>query len=279
MIEAKPFLKWAGGKRQLAPTILEHAPRKFGRYFEPFLGAGAVFFALRPERAMLGDVNQELVTTFYGVAFDMRGVELELYRLAEAHRQNDLETFMAVRKEWPAAYPPYHVAARMIYLNRTCFNGVYRVNKKNEFNVPIGDRGKAFAPDFENLKACSALLAKALGGDTNLFADDYMTTTDSAERGDFVYIDPPYMPASKTASFTAFSKDGFNDEAQEVLSDHVRHLAQKGVHVIASNSDTPRVRELYKGMKMIEVSRRGTVSSKAGARGRVGELLILGGAW
>lgn len=277
----RPPFRYTGGKQKLAPTLASLAPKTLDghTYYEPFSGAGALFFHLQPKRAVLGDLNRELITTYYALGFDYARVELELHRHAELHRANDAQHYYLTRAESPTKMQPWKVAGRFLYLNRAGFNGLYRLNQSGQFNTPLGDRDKPVVFDFENLRACSQLLQKALSNDTALLSGDYRETTKTVTPGDFVYLDPPYVPVSKTASFTAFTKDGFSEEDQLALAAHFRALAAAGVHVMASNSDTAWVREAYKGFKMVEVTRQGTMSSKADGRGRVGELVILGGTW
>lgn len=269
MSAAKPFLKWAGGKTGLLPEILPRLPAQIGRYYEPFIGGGAVFFALasenRIEQAYLGDANTELVLTYQTIAQMPWKVIAQLKGLAAKHS----ETFfyaMRARKPKPnlAAY-----AARMIYLNKTCFNGLYRVNKKGEFNVPFGDYKNPTICDEEIILAASKVLS-----DADIAVGDFEERLSTAKRGDVVYCDPPYVPASPTANFTAYSKVGFGLGEHERLRHVAEKLIARGVHVLLSNSDTPLVRKLYQGFNLEPVKARRAINSKGGKRGHVGELLI-----
>ena len=264
-VDAKPFLKWVGGKRQLLPVIALLVPPKFGTYYEPFLGGGALFFALRPKRAWLTDANERLVRAYRGVRDGHESVAraLRLY-------PHSLDFFQGMRELKIDNMEDGDVAAWLIYLNKTCFNGLYRVNKANRFNVPFGRYTNPKICDAENLLACSAALSNA-----HLECGDFEAVVNGAKRGDFVYFDPPYVPISVTSDFTSYTKGGFDVADQIRLRDVARGLKKRGVHVLLSNSSAPIVRELYgKGFEIIEVSATRRVNSKASARGAVTELLI-----
>ena len=266
-VPAAPLLKWAGGKRQLLPEIRKNVPAAFGRYFEPFVGGGAVFFDLFTEShvlAYLGDANAELIVTYSAVRDDVDGVITAL----RAHaRQHSEEHFYAVRAQRVRA--PSSVAARMIYLNRTCFNGLYRVNRRGEFNVPFGKYTNPTICDEDNLRACSRVLASA-----ELVCADFASVVAVARKGDFAYFDPPYVPVSETGDFTSFTAAGFGPADQERLVQCARRLKETGVHVLLSNADLPAVRKIYAGFEMRRVEARRNINSKGGKRGDVGELLI-----
>jgi DNA adenine methylase len=256
-----------GGKRALLPEILPRLPAKIETYYEPFLGGGAVFFALAAEKrfesAVLSDTNEELIETYRTVRDDVGNLIRRLKTHAAKHSE---EYFYKMRAKRGA-----EVAARMIYLNRTCFNGLYRVNRKGEFNVPFGKYANPTICDAENLRA----VFEALDGN-DLRNQDFERCVLVAEKGDAVYMDPPYSPASETANFTAYTAGGFGPAEQERLRDVARKLIDRGVHVLLSNSDTPFVRKLYKGFKIEEVQAPRRVNSKGDKRGNVGELLISG---
>ncbi len=266
---AAPFLKWAGGKRQVLPEIRKHVPEKFGRYFEPFVGGGAVFFDLFAadrirSRGYLGDVNEELVTTYEAVRDHVDTVVSALRAHARHHSES---YFYEERARRPVTGP--HVAARMIYLNRTCYNGVYRVNKKGGFNVPIGRYVNPTVCDEDNLRACSEALEYA-----ELVCGDFASVLATARSGDFAYFDPPYVPTSETADFTGFTAAGFKMSDHERLVECARRLKEQGVSVLLSNADLPAVRKLYKGFEIRRVEVRRNINSKGGKRDAVGELLI-----
>lgn len=275
---AQPFLKFCGGKRQLLPEIRKYVPEKFGRYFEPFVGGGAVFFDLvaagrmarhvvAPPGAVLGDANQELMATYGAVRSGVEKVCARLRRHADRHSET---YYYGVRaRPYDAKGSVACVGARMIYLNRTSFNGLYRVNKRGEFNVPFGRYKNPTICDKENLLACSRALRMA-----KLESGDFEVIVALAERGDFAYFDSPYCPVSTTSNFTSYTRDGFTLDDQRRLAECARALKARGVHVLLSNADVPIVRKLYKGFELHRVSARRNINSKGGKRGAVGELLI-----
>lgn len=278
---AMPFLKWVGGKRKLVPEIRKIMPQRFKRYLEPFLGGGALFFDVAPDAqvhgpAYLADVNMELLNTYLGVKLNVE----EVIRLLMIHKQQHTvrgkDYYLERRLQDVDAWTEPKTAARMIYLNKTCFNGLYRVNKKGKFNVPMGRYTDPRIVDTSGLRACATMLQRA---DAEIHHTDFSAVRDVAERGDFVYFDPPYVEVSYTSNFKGYAPGGFDEEQQQKLADLFRELAADGVHCIASNSDTPLVHKLYAGFPTQRVSRAGTVSSKPTKRARVGELLIRGGSW
>lgn len=272
----KPFLKWAGGKAWLAERIASLLPERMDTYCEPFLGGGAVLLHLAERgaftRAVVGDVNPELITAWKAVRDDVESVIGVLQRTEFLHRDNPRLMFDAEKR---AKYTtPAFIAARMIYLNHTCFNGLYRVNKRGEFNVPFGRHKNPTICDAENLRAVSRLLNErnvefVCGGFRNAIA----SAPQLGRRGG-VFIDPPYVPASSTSSFTSYSREGFPEDDQRLVSSLMEWLSLCGAPCVASNSDTPLVRELYGGFNMGTVYRRGTMSSKGTGRKPVPELLI-----
>lgn len=276
---AKPFLKWAGSKRYLLPKILPRLPEKIGTYFEPFLGGGAVFFALAAEgrfnKAVVGDANEALINVYGSLIMEHSGrvgpdaLILELKKHANAHSR---EHYYAVRASRPRS--DIAQAARFIYLNRTCFNGLYRVNRKGEFNVPMGSYANPTICDEENLRSVSKTLLSLKS--LRVLAKDFRLTVKGARKGDAVYFDSPYVPLSKTSDFTAYVKGGFDEAAHVRLRDCFKALDERGVHVLLSNSDTPFVRLFYKGFHISEVKAPRRINSKGGKRGNVSELLISG---
>ncbi|MCK5689013.1 DNA adenine methylase [Myxococcota bacterium] len=261
---AKPFLKWAGGKTKLAPQIMSHFPESFGRYHEPFVGGGAIFFKLRPDKATLSDVNPELVATWTAIRDNVDGV----IALLEEHRVSE-EEFYRVRSLDGSAMGEADAAARTIFLNKTCFNGLYRVNQKGKFNVPFGKYRNPNIVNEENLRRVSALLQGV-----KITVADATQVGRRARRGDLIYFDPPYDPISKSASFTSYAKGGFGKEEQAKLAKTFRTLANRGVHVVLSNSDTPYIRELYKDFKMDQIWVRRPINSRADRRGPVAEVIV-----
>jgi DNA adenine methylase len=261
----RPFLKWAGGKRQLLPSLRRLAPRDASTYFEPFVGGGALFFALQPKRAVLADVNERLIRTYKGVKNHVE----EVIRQLEGFPYEP-EFFYGFRQVDIDAGTDADVAAWFIYLNRTGFNGLYRVNRDNRFNVPFGRYVNPTICDKDTLRACSAALARA-----ELLVADFASVVKEAAQGDFVYFDPPYAPLSATSSFTSYTSRGFDHEEQKRLCATVRKLKERRVQVLLSNSSAPSIRELYAdGFDVTEVSATRLVNSKASARGAIVELLI-----
>jgi DNA adenine methylase len=267
---ARPFLKWAGGKAQLLPEIVARVPASFGGYHEPFIGGGAVFFALAAGGrlgggASLSDVNPNLVETWRAIRDDVEGVIAAL-----GPHVNEAEHFYRVRALEPGALTLAARAARVIYLNKTGFNGLYRENRSGRFNVPFGRYANPTICDAPNLRAVS----KALQG-VSIEVRDFRSVLERAVPGDFVYFDPPYVPLSSTASFTAYSRGGgFGPEEQRALRDVFAELAARGVHVLLSNSDVPIVRELYRGFRIEQVWARRPINSNPDARGAVAEVLV-----
>lgn len=265
-MQAKPFLKWAGGKRQLLPELLKHVPEKIRTYREPFLGGGALFFALadRLTDARLSDANAELVTAYDGIKhFDLGRIESLLRHHESTHSR---EHFRSVREA--RDLPWYAATARMIYLNRAGFNGLYRVNKSGQFNVPWGKR-ETVSFDYDNLRACSSALQSA-----QVFTADFRVAIAEAQDGDFVYCDPPYVPNSETANFTTYTRDGFTLEDQHALKRCALAAKERGANVLLSNSDTWKTREIYEGWNMRTVQARRSINRDGAKRGPVGELLI-----
>lgn len=235
-IQAKPILKWAGGKTQMLGELIPKVPASYGRYIEPFFGGGAMFFALQPENAVIADSNPELINMYRQVASHVEDV-IKYLRSYE----NTSEMFYAVRSlEW-TALPKAEAAARTIYLNRTCFNGLYRVNKQGRFNVPFGRYKNPKICDEEGLRAASQVLKKAeiLCGDYILVLEHY------AQPGDFVFLDPPYLPISEYSDFKRYTKEQFYEEDHVELAKMVMTLHERGCHIILTNSNHPLVHELY----------------------------------
>jgi len=273
MFEAKPFLKWAGGKTQLLEKILGTFPQKVKTYYEPFVGGGAVFFSMasqkRFERAVINDWNQELVNCYRTI----RDFPTDLIRQLSDLRY-DREVFANMRQQKPEDLEPVHRAARTIYLNKTGFNGLYRVNRAGGFNVPFG-KFKTPPKIFEEstIRGCSEALNDRF---VSIQSTDFAAVCGEAEKGDLVYFDPPYVPVNQTSDFTSYTSKGFGLEEQERLARLFASLAKKGANVVLSNSDTEIVRKLYAGFTIVEVLARRNINSKADKRGPVTELLVLG---
>jgi DNA adenine methylase len=261
----RPFLKWVGGKGQLLEQLGPLLPPMFGRYFEPFIGGGALFFARRPPRASLSDVNKELIDCYLAVRDHVDQVIAELGK----HDYNR-EHYYAVRAWEPKALAPARRAARTIFLNKTGFNGLYRVNRAGKFNVPFGRYTDPRFCDEGNLRSCSLALK-----DVDLCVRTFQSIVDEARAGDFVYFDPPYVPLSDTSDFTSYVAGGFSWKEHEELAGVFRRLARKGVYAMLSNSDTKAVRQLYAGFPIHAVYASRSVNSKGTHRGKVGEVVVV----
>jgi DNA adenine methylase len=275
----RPFLKWVGGKGQLLGELLERIDKAgdFGRYHEPFVGGGALFYALYrakhlKEKAWLSDYNPRLITTYEGVKLDVE----EVIRSLHKHKNHHSETYYyKVREQLRddvsigAKTPAPEHAARIIYMNKTGYNGLYRENNKGLYNVPFGRYKNPLICDENNLRACSKALSKV-----KLYSCHFDEIINRAEPDDLVYFDPPYVPVSKTSAFTGYSKDGFGEDSQKLLANICEELNAKGVKFLLSNSYTDSVRDLYKKFKVEEVSANRNINSNASKRGAVSEALV-----
>ena len=267
----KPFLKWAGGKSQLAGEIKKHVTPDFSTYYEPFLGGGAVLFYLQPHKAVVNDSSEELMNVY-------RVVKDRLEELIEDLKQhvNDADYFYDIRS-WDRnegeykKLSPVKRASRLIYLNKTCYNGLYRVNKKGQFNVPFG---KYKNPDIVNesvLRAVSNYLNK---NEIYFYCGDFVDNLQNIEESAFVYFDPPYDPVSDSANFTSYNKNGFFKEEQERLKQVCDSLNEKGVKFLLSNSATNFIKDLYRDYKCEIIPARRAINSRGDKRGEVDELLV-----
>jgi len=269
----RPFLKWAGGKTQLLPQFerLYPSPESFSRYLEPFVGSAAVYLHVRrlfaPREVVLADGNEDLINVYRAVQDDVEGVIRRLARHRSAHSEAH---YYQTRARKPAALSAPTRAARTIYLNKTCFNGLYRVNSRGEFNVPMGRYRNPSILDAENLRAA----ALALDG-VELRIAHFRETLEYARRGDFVYFDPPYQPLTRTSAFTAYTRDTFTPADQEELAQIFRRLSERGCRVMLSNSDSPLIHRLYQGFDLRRVDARRAINSKGDRRGRISELVVL----
>lgn len=235
-VQARPILKWAGGKTQMLGDLLPKVPNSYGRYIEPFFGGGAMFFALQPESAIIADSNPELINMYQEVANHADNVIQYLKQY-----ENTSEMFYAVRSQEWTTLPKAEAAARTIFLNRTCYNGLYRVNKHGQFNVPYGKYKNPKICDEAGLRAASEALKKA-----DILCGDYLLVLEHhAQPGDFVFLDPPYLPVSEYADFKRYTKEQFYEEDHVELSKVIMALHERGCHVILTNSNHPLVHELY----------------------------------
>lgn len=276
----KPFLKWVGGKRQLLDYINKYKPKTFKRYYEPFVGGGSVFMSLQHPQTSVGDYNEELINTYEVV----RDKVDELISILRIHDNNNSEEYFYKLREWDRngtieKKSNIERAARFIYLNKTCYNGLFRVNSQGQFNVPYGRYKKPNIVNEAILQATSMFLNK---NKIKIFCGDFSETVKSAERGDFIYFDPPYAPlVEDTQSFTGYTLNGFGYEEQERLRDLFVELDKKGCYVMLSNSSSKIIHELYKDYaettKIVKASRN--VNSNASGRGKVDEVLIMNYAY
>lgn len=268
---ARPILKWVGGKGRLLEKLMARMPPVWGegRYFEPFAGGAALLFHLRPRRAILSDQNADLINVYRCVAWHLETVTRHLARHRRLHSE---EHYYKVRESWnrrSANQTNASRAAQFIYMNKTCFNGLYRVNGKGEFNVPMGRYKNPNIYDLAGLRSASAVLRNV-----ELYRANYRDAVIDAESGDFVYFDPPYHPLTSTANFASYTSSGFGEDDQRELADVANGLASKGCSVLLSNSDTPLIRDIYKGWGIDRVMCGRSISSKSTERGSVAEVII-----
>lgn len=265
-----PYLKWVGGKRQLLPTILSHVPQEYGTYYEPFLGGGALLFALQPKQAVVSDSNSELINTYRVIRDALSDLVIELqgyrktkddyYFIRALDRLEGFKTISSVKR-----------AARFLYLNKTCFNGLHRVNSKGQFNTPYGYYKSPTILDRDKIDLVQEYLSS---NQVSILNCDYEETLWTASKGDFVYLDPPYEPLSATSSFTGYSATGFSQEDQRRVKEVVDRLTRIGVKVLISNSYCPFIEELYQEYSQVQVLASRAINSKGDGRGKITELLI-----
>jgi len=273
--QARPFLKWAGGKTQLLDQFQRFfpGPGVMRRYLEPFVGSGAVFFRVKsllgPERSVLADSNEDLINVYDVIQTDLEG----LIRRLERHRRlHSKEHYYRTRAQLTIRMTDTSRAARFIYLNKTCYNGLYRVNSRGQFNVPMGRYVNPPILDEANLRAVGA----ALRGVRMLNAG-FEQTLDYAKAGDFIYLDPPYHPISSTSYFTAYTQDRFQASDQQALADVFVQLHRRGCLLMLSNSDAPLPREIYRNpdFRIEQVSARRNINSRADRRGHISEVVVV----
>lgn len=266
--KARPFLKWAGGKTQLLPQLLPQVPREYDTYIEPFLGGGALFFALHPKSAKLNDVNKELINAYLQIRDSHEAVIEELKKYQKKH---SIEFYYSTREKKVGQLNSIQRAARFIYLNKTCFNGLHRVNKNGDFNVPIGSYKNPTILDEDNIKACS----KALG-DVELFSMDYRDFLKKhVKKNNFVYLDPPYIPLSLSADFDRYSEGKFRLGNQVELAHIYSSLVDSGKNVLLSNSAADIAYKLYGDFKITTVQATRHINNDGTGRGKVDEILVL----
>ncbi|HEL2437989.1 TPA: DNA adenine methylase [Streptococcus suis] len=268
----QPFTKWTGGKRQLLPVIKSLMPDNYNSYFEPFIGGGAVFFELIPKKAIINDFNSELINCYRQIKDNPQ----KLIELLVEHQKNNskdyyLELRSVDRDDRIHAMTDTERAARIMYMLRVDFNGLYRVNSKNQFNVPYGRYKNPKIVDSDLILSISQYLNK---NNIEILTGDFEKAVEDVGAGDFVYFDPPYIPLSETSAFTSYTHEGFSYEEQVRLRDVFRKLDKKGAYVMLSNSSSPLVEELYKGFNIHKVEATRTNGAKVSSRGKISEFIV-----
>ena len=287
---AHPFVKWAGGKTQLLPEIRKHYPHRIKKYCEPFVGGGAVLFdvlqTFHPNEVLINDMNAELINIYQQIKSNCNLLIEQLSELQQNYKSQSLEKNKILFYEKRLRYNELKInrndaenlekAALFIFLNKTCFNGLYRVNKRGEFNVPFNNAKNPLICDEENLRACSELLQNV-----QLKTGDYSNCKDFIDSETFVYLDPPYRPLTQTSAFTSYSEKGFSDKEQIELGNFIKEISEIGAKVLASNSDPKNANkednffdELYSNFEIKRISASRMINSNAKKRGAISELLI-----
>jgi DNA adenine methylase len=274
----RPFLKWAGGKRQLLPVLRRYIPKSYKTYFEPFIGAGALLFDLQPKRAIINDTNEELINCYQVIKDSPK----ELLEITKIHQKNNSKDYYYTLRELDRDshksifdnLSNIEKAARIIYLNKTCFNGLFRVNSQGQFNVPYGDNKNPVIAEDNVIIEISKYLNE---NKVKILNKDFSKAVSSAKSGDFIYFDPPYDPVSDSSSFTGYDLHGFDKDKQTSLRDLCNELVDKGCQVLISNSSTDFIRNLYGKedhyiIEDVQASRH--INSVGTSRGKINELLI-----
>jgi len=270
----KPILKWAGGKRQLSSLIIPLVPKIINKYYEPFFGGGAIFFELSPKKAILNDINGELVN-LYNVFLDSKLLE-EFIALLRIHEKNHSKEYFYKIREMDRMpdfqnLPRLIRAARILYLNKSCFNGLYRVNSDGYFNVPFNNADKVNLVDELNFWEISSFFAS---NEVTFHSEDFEKVVSNSKKGDFVYFDPPYDVIRDKQSFTTYSKESFGEDEQKRLSEVCTELDKRGVSWLLSNHNTPLINSLYSKFIINVIQARRMINSKGNQRGHVDEVLI-----
>lgn len=283
--DAKPFVKWAGGKRGIIDTLEKKGfiPNNFNRYFEPMVGAGAVFFHIvenyNPKKCIISDINSDLINTYKAIKKDVNKLIKEVSKIRDDFYNSEKrpESYYEKRDEFNKLKKDkenhlIYQAALFLFLNKTCFNGLYRVNKKDEFNVPFGRYKNPSIYDEDNLRKISKLLQN-----TTILNLDFEEAVKDAKEGDFVYFDPPYVPLSKTSDFTSYTKMDFGLEDQKRLAKVVNNLAKKGCYVMESNSSSDEIKDIfeeYDNLNIYTIEAPRFISCKSDGRKPVEESVI-----
>ena len=273
MFKGKPFVKWAGGKRQIMDKLMKYVPYEFDTYYEPFVGGGALLFELSPKKAVISDSNKELMNVYEVLCNEEKFKKL-CSVLNGYEREHSEDFYYELRnkdknKNTFNRLSDYTRAARTIYLNKACFNGLYRVNSKNEFNVPFGKKTKVNTYEGSNLITVSNYLTM---NDIKILSVDFEEAVQSAKKGDFVYFDPPYD--SDTNTFNSYTEEGFGKEEQRRLARVFKELDEKGVYVMLSNHNTILINELYKDYNIHVIEAKRNINSNGNKRGKVEDVII-----
>ena len=273
MFKGKPFVKWAGGKRQIIDKLKEYVPDEYDTYYEPFIGGGALLFELSPKKAVINDLNEELMNVYNCLCNEEKFKKMcNLLNHYEAEHSEEFYYEIRNKDKNKNAYnrlSDYTKAARTIYLNKACFNGLYRVNSKNEFNVPFGKKTKINTYEGSNLITVSNYLTM---NDIKIQSVDFEESLKTAKKGDFVYIDPPYD--SDTSTFNNYTEDGFGKEEQRRLAKVYKDLDKRGVYVMLSNHNTTLINELYKDYHIHIIEAKRNINANGKKRGKVEEVII-----
>jgi len=267
--KARPFIKWVGGKRQLLDVIKKHIPKDFERYFEPFVGGGALFFEIQKEKSFINDYNPELTNLYEVVKTNPNDLIKDLQK-----HKNEEDYYYHLRSldRDPAKYKKLsrvQRASRFIFLNKTGYNGLYRVNKKGYNNVPYGRYKNPTIFDEENILECSKLLQSTI-----ITTGDFENIKEFVKEGDFIYLDPPYVPLNATSNFTAYTDRGFDNDMQFRLKELCDFINSKGANFLQSNSHTDFVLDLYKDYEIVTVEANRSLNCKAEGRGKIREVLV-----
>lgn len=264
-IKQRPFLKWAGGKSQLLNTIINHLPDKYSKFIEPFVGGGALLFSLEPKKAIINDLNEELINCYSVVKSNVDSLIEDLYK-----HKNEKRYYYRIRSQDIQQLSNIERASRFIFLNRTCFNGLWRVNKQNQFNTPYGHYKNPKIINANSLKQASEYLKNV-----QIYHDDYFNLLLSiARKNDFIYLDPPYYPISKYSDFKRYTKEGFGLNQQEKLAHLYKKLTSRGCKLLLSNSSVKCIADLYSRYNVITVKAKRIINCDHKKRGPVKEILV-----
>ena len=274
MLKAKPFVKWAGGKRQIIDKLLKLVPEEYNTYYEPFVGGGALLFELSPKTAVINDSNKELMNVYKMISTD-KGYEEVVKLLNTYEKKHNEKFFYQIRnqdkdKEKFSKLTAAERAARTIYLNKTCFNGLYRVNSKGEFNVPFNKKLKVNTYDSENMILAYVYFQ---ANNITMLNTDFEEAVSTAKKGDFIYFDPPY-DSENGDTFNSYTEEGFGKDEQIRLASVYKELSDKGCYVMLSNHNTNLINELYKDYNIHVITAKRNINSKGTKRGKVEEVII-----